>query len=134
MDRRLLKFTSNGLYFQLPVGPWSDWIYDFFSLNHFDKSFIKDKIAHVKKQIALDVDNKYSKEKIMQIKDYCDNNNIRLYVSSWDKATKNFLVQNGFNVLPLYEMWVTTERAGDDYHPCRVHNLDWVSKIAPSIS
>ena len=134
MDRKLLKFQSKGLYFQMPIGPHSSWPFDeFLAQNYFERSFIIDKIEQVKRQIALDVEQTYSKEKIIRIKDYCKEKSIALYTSSWDQQTTHFLANNNFKVLPMYDMKVTQDRAGDDEHPCEAHNIDWVSKIATSI-
>ena len=134
MHRKLLKFQSKGLYFQMPIGPHSSWPFDeFLAQNYFDRSFIIDKIEQVKRQIASDIEQIYSKEKIIRIKDYCEEKSIALYTSSWDKQTRHFLVHNNFNVLPLYDMEVSKDRAGDNEHPCGAHNIDWVSNIATSI-
>ena len=135
MDRRLLTFQSKGLNFQIPIGPHSSWPFDeFLAQNYFNQEFIIDKIEEVKRQIVLDTEQKYSKEKIISIKNYCEEKSITLYVSSWDKQTRDFLKQNNFGVLSAYDMSVSEERAGDNEHPCKVHNIDWVSKIETSIS
>ena len=134
MHRRLLKFQSKGFYFQMPIGPHSSWPFDeFLAQNYFDRSFIIDKIEQVKRQISSDIEHVYSKEKIIEIKDFCEEKSIALYTSSWDQQTRHFLVHNNFNMLPLYDMGVSRDRAGDNQHPCEAHNIDWVSKIATSI-
>ena len=134
MDRRLLKFKKKNLFFQLPIGPHSEWPYDeFASRNYFNGEFIHEMIAETKNQITLDVVQKYSKEKILQIQNFCREKNIKLYTSSWDSQTMNFLRDHNFCVLPAFDMTVTNERAGDLRHPCKVHNANWVSMIEASI-
>lgn len=134
MHRRLLKFQSKGFYFQMPIGPHSSWPFDeFVAQNYFGQSFIIEKIEQVKRQISSDSEQTYSKEKINNIKDFCEEKSIVLYTSSWDQHTRHFLIHNNFKVLPLYDIKVSQRRAGDDEHPCEAHNIDWVSKIATSI-
>ena len=134
MDRRLLKFQSKDLYFQMPIGPQSSWPFDeFLAQNYFNQKFITDKIEEVRRQIIADTEQEYSKQKIIDIKNYCGEKSITLYASSWNKETRDFLKQNNFNVLSGYDMSVSEERAGDKQHPCKVHNIDWVTKIETSI-
>ena len=135
MNRKLLKFGKKDLFFQMPVGPHSEWPYDeFISQNYFSRQFIKDMISKTRKEITNDLDQQYSKQKILLVKDFCSENDIKLFVSSWDQLTMKFLEKNhDFNLLPLYDMTVTKERAVDNEHPCEAHNIDWVSKIATSI-
>ena len=134
MDRRLLKFKSKDLFFQMPIQSYSEWPFDeLVSQNYFDKTFITEQIKNIKKEITLDVNNTYTKEKILQTKHFCEKNGITLFASSWDRETESFLKKNNFNLLPFYDISVSNDRAVDTQHPCRPQNLDWISKIETSI-
>jgi len=134
MGRRLLQFQISDRFFQMPVGLHNEWSYaEPIAKNYFDRQFIIEKIDDMKRQIVSDDENKYSKQKILQTKDFCDENNIELFVSSWDWETQQYLKGNGFRLLPFYDMSVSEDRAGDGRHPARAHNVDWVSKISTDI-
>jgi hypothetical protein len=134
MDRRLLKFKSKDLFFQMPIQSYSEWPFDeLVSQNYFDKTFITEQIKNIKKEITLDVNNTYTKEKILQTKHFCEKNGITLFAGSWNRETESFLKKNNFNLLPFYDISVSDDRAIDTQHPCRTQNLDWISKIETSI-
>jgi hypothetical protein len=134
MERRLLQFQINDKFFQMPVGLHSEWTYsESIAKNHFDKKFITEKIDVIKRQIVSDDKNNYSKQKILQTKDFCDRNNIELFVSSWNWEVRQYLKSNGFELISFYDMSVSKDRTGDGQHPARAHNVDWVSKILPDI-
>jgi len=112
----------------------SEWTYsESIAKNHFDKKFITEKIDVIKRQIVSDDKNNYSKQKILQTKDFCDRNNIELFVSSWNWEVRQYLKSNGFELISFYDMSVSKDRTGDGQHPARAHNVDWVSKILPDI-
>tara|TARA_B100000085_G_C18518889_1_gene502849 strand:- start:283 stop:1101 length:819 start_codon:yes stop_codon:yes gene_type:complete len=134
MARRLLKFELNSLHFQMPIGPHTEWPFDVFaSQQYFDKNFIMEKIQAVKNEIQKDSDNAYSKNIVYEIKKFCKINEIDLYASSWDFETYRYLKDESINLLPFYDMSFSNQRAGDGQHPCRQHNVDWVSTIKTRI-
>jgi len=134
LQRKLLEFEINGLFFQMPIGPHSDWPYDKnISKSYFDKKTILEKIQNIKKDLTTDKDQIYSKKKILALINYCAKNSIKLFVSSWDDETYNFIKTIDVQTLPYYNMASSIERAGDGNHPCRAQNAIWVSKIYSKI-
>jgi len=133
LDRRLCSFKINNLYFQYPIGPHSLWPFDdVVSSAFFDKDFIETKIEETKKDIVLDVDNKYSWQKLDQIIEFCKNK-IDLYVSSYDRNVYKKLIDTDTKTLSFYDLNAVDDRAVDKQHPCGLHNKIWVDSIKTDI-
>lgn len=130
LDRRLLKFKKNDFYFQWPVNVNSEWSFDnIISSNHFDGKFINNELSIFKNQLILDKKNSYSLIVLDKIVKYCKINNIDLYLSAYELEIYKTIKEKYSNILPFYDLNVTTKRASDNIHPCKIHNEDWVQKI-----
>ena len=66
-------------------------------------------------------------------------NDVKIYISSWDNATYNFLSEMDLSSIllpewnsewhPDYEEDLTQDKARDDFHPGPLHHIKWANKI-----
>jgi len=77
----------------------------------------------VRDHIVKDVGNRYSKIFLAKIIDYCNNNKIKLSVSSWNDEVYDYLkLQDNVDLLVKFpSLSMFTERADDGDHPHRKH-------------
>jgi hypothetical protein len=92
----------------------TDNVYQFYT----DKNLRK-KMKIIKEKIIKDVENYYSKKFLLKIINFCKNNNIELYGSSWDDDVYDYLkTHNNLKLLPKFpELSTFEERADDGGHP-----------------
>ena len=92
---------------------------------------LTDRMQKVRDSVVKDVENQYSKSILTKIIDYCNNNKIKLSVSSWDDEVYHHLkTQDHVNLLAKFPpLSLFTERAHDGYHPHRKHYKYFVDDI-----
>jgi len=96
------------------------------------------KMQEVRDNIIKDVKNRYSKRFLNKIIDYCKQNNIDLFVSSWVDEVYQYLQQQrdkmNFTMLPRFpKLSLFTERADDGAHPHRKHYEYFADEIVKTL-
>lgn len=130
LNRKILTFKKENMYFQLPINPNTEWAFDeniakrFFSIN-----FMISEIQRVKKEIVLDTNCLYSLNILKEIIKFTQKNNLEIWLSAYEYQTYTILQENFSNILPFYDMSFSKRLAGDNIHPSRDHNRIWVKKI-----
>ena len=104
----------------------TDNVYQFYT----DKNLRK-KMKTIKEKIIKDVTNRYSKKILIKILNFCKNNDIELYSSSWDDDVYNYLkTHNNLKLLPKFpKLSIFEERADDGAHPHKKHYDFFVDQI-----
>jgi hypothetical protein len=99
---------------------------------HFYRSKkLLDRMQKVRDHIVKDVGNRYSKIFLAKIIDYCNNNKIKLSVSSWNDEVYDYLkLQDNVDLLVKFpSLSMFTERADDGDHPHRKHYEYFVKEL-----
>jgi hypothetical protein len=120
-ERRIVRSQIQDLWIRLHS------TIDIFETNnilHFytDKNLRK-KMKTIKEKIIEDVTNRYSKKFLIKILNFCKNNNIALYSSSWNDDVYEWLQKdNDLKLLPKFpKLSIFKERADDGAHPHKKH-------------
>ena len=92
---------------------------------------LRKKMKIIKEKIIKDVTNRYSKKFLIKILNFCKNNNIELYSSSWDDDVYECLQKdNDLKLLPKFpKLSILAERADDGVHPHKKHYKFFVDQI-----
>ena len=113
-ERRLVRSKIEELYFTVPS------TVDIRTANvdyHFyNNQNVQEKITKVKEKIIKDIENRYSKRFLTKILNFCADNAIRLYCSSWSDDVYKYLK-------------TFIERAQDGGHPHKKHYQLFVNQI-----
>ena len=104
----------------------------------FNDKRIRDNMEKVNTEIINDINNTYSKEKLHDLLNYCEQNSIDLSVSSWVDEVYEYLQQQrdkiNFTMLPRFTKFsLFTERADDGEHPHRKHYEDFANEIVKTL-
>ena len=131
-ERRLVRCKIEELYFTIPSTVdihTANSDYQFYNNQNVQK-----KMSQVKEKIIKDVENRYSKKILTKILNFCADNAIKLYCSSWSNDEYNHLKQlkvyNNLKLLPKFpELSMFKERADDGWHPHKKHYQYFVDQL-----
>jgi hypothetical protein len=110
------------------IGPTSEY--------HFYRNKkLLDRMQKVRDNIVKDEENRYSKIFLAKIIDYCNNNKIKLSVSSQSDEVYDYLkLQDNIDLLVKFpSMSMFTERGDDGQHPHRKHYEYFVKDLIKSL-
>lgn len=108
---------------------------DIFKTNNifhfYTNTNLRKKMKIIKEKIIKDVTNRYSKKFLIKILNFCKNNNIALYSSSWNNDVYEWLQKdNDLKLLPKFpKLSIFKERADDGAHPHKKHYEFFVNQI-----
>lgn len=120
-ERRLVRCKINHAWFKIPSTVNLDTTKSFFSF--YNHPQLRKKMEIVRQKIIKDTKNQYSKKILEKIKNFCKNNSIELYCSSWSDEVYEYLsISKDINLLTKFPKINTfTERAEDGVHPHKKH-------------
>ena len=129
-ERRVVRCQIDNLWFRIfsTVHILSiDVPYHFYA----DKT-LRLKWKRVREKIINDTHNRYSKKFLSKIVNFCQQNKIRLYCSSWDDSVYQTLKDiKNIDLLPAFPSFdLFSERADDGKHPHKRHYQYFVDQIA----
>ena len=128
-ERRLISCKVKDFYVKFPSTIYQDNIESDF---HFwSDPLLKKTAKQVLKDIFDDTENEYSKEILKNLIEFCKQNKITLYASSWNDHVYNELKKYDIVLLPEFPKFDKfKERADDGQHPHRKHYQLFVDQIS----
>lgn len=128
-ERRIVRSKIGDLWIRLHSSVdifVTDNTYQFYTNKN-----LREKMKIIKEKIIKDVANRYSKKFLIKIINFCKNNNIELYGSSWNDDVYEYLkIHSNFKILSKFpKLSIFKERADDNTHPHKKHYEFFVSQI-----
>jgi len=128
-ERRLVRCKIDQLWFKIPSTVNIKIIENNFCF--YNHPVVEEKMELVQRKIIKDIKNRYSRKILSKIINFCSNNHIKLYASSWQTEVYDHLkTYNNLVLLPQFPKLNTfNERAEDGRHPHRKHYQYFVDQI-----
>ena len=126
--RRLIKCKVDDFYVKFPSTIYHNVDNKF----HFwSNPLLKETAKQVFDDIVNDTKNEYSKKILNDLVNFCKENKITLYASSWDNDVYNELKKHSLVLLPKFPKFDQFEdRADDGLHPHKKHYQLFVDQIS----
>lgn len=126
--RRLIKCKVDDFYVKFP----STIYHNIDNKFHFwSNPLLKETAKQVFDDIVNDTKNEYSKKILNDLVNFCKENKITLYASSWDNDVYNELKKHSLVLLPKFPKFDQFEdRADDGLHPHKKHYQLFVDQIS----
>jgi len=127
-ERRVVRAIVNDYHVRIYSGVNIDRVSSDF--HFFKNKYFRQKMQKVRDAIIKDEQNIYSKKILKKLINYCHNNDIKLYASSWDNDVyQNLKTYKNLTVLDKFDLYSHDERADDGKHPHKTHYQSFVDKM-----